>query len=156
MFRNLKHGIPIHLHHNTSTEDLLIVPTTERTLPVRFLGLDRKTNDTIGVAFNASWIGGAILCGVGTADNIGAFEWAVDPDGDDDTTDDIPDVINNSWRTTRASMNWIVTVYMYLFCRRWKSSASQWFFLQAMKDRTLGTITQPHNININEVNTLLL
>ena len=61
------------------------------------LGLDRENNDTIGVAFNATWIGGAILCGIGTADNIGAFEWAVDPDGDDNTTDDMPDAINNSW-----------------------------------------------------------
>ncbi|MBC7884134.1 MAG: S8 family serine peptidase, partial [Saprospiraceae bacterium] len=61
------------------------------------LGLDRKTNDTIGVAFNANWIAGGILCGIGTEDNIGAFEWAMDPDNNPETTEDMPDVINNSW-----------------------------------------------------------
>lgn len=62
------------------------------------LGLDRFTNDTIGVAFNAQWVGAAILCGIGTEDNIEAFQWALDPDGNPDTVEDMPDAINNSWR----------------------------------------------------------
>ena len=62
------------------------------------LGLDRGTADTIGVAPNAHWVGAGILCGVGTSDNIGAFQWAIDPDGDPDTDADRPTVINNSWR----------------------------------------------------------
>lgn len=38
------------------------------------LGLDRQTKDTIGVAFNAQWIGSPILCGIGTEDNIAALQ----------------------------------------------------------------------------------
>ena len=61
------------------------------------MGLDRLTNDTIGVAPGAHWLGGAILCGTGTGDNLSIFEWALDPDGDASTVDDRPFVINNSW-----------------------------------------------------------
>ena len=68
------------------------------------VGLDRNTNDTIGVAYGANWIGAAILCnGIGTADNIAAFEWALNPDGIINTIDDIPDVINNSWWDSQVS-----------------------------------------------------
>ena len=67
-------------------------------------GLDTATNDTIGVAFGAYWMACDLINGstaAGLPDQvylIGAFEWALNPDGDTNTTDDIPDVINNSWR----------------------------------------------------------
>ncbi|UCE66844.1 MAG: S8 family peptidase [Candidatus Zixiibacteriota bacterium] len=58
--------------------------------------------DTIGVAPGAQWIaagvvdrGGGIVRTI--ADILLAFEWAADPDGDPSTTDDVPDVVNNSW-----------------------------------------------------------
>ena len=58
--------------------------------------------DTIGVAFDAQWICAAVIDrGVSITQTIGnilaAFQWAVDPDGDPETIDDVPDVINNSW-----------------------------------------------------------
>jgi bacillopeptidase F len=58
--------------------------------------------DTIGVAFDAQWICAAVIDrGVSFSQTIAnilaAFEWAVDPDGDPETIDDVPDVINNSW-----------------------------------------------------------
>ena len=62
------------------------------------LGLDAVTGDTIGVAPGAHWLGAAILCGTGTGDNVGVFEWALDPDPDDGTVADRPFVINNSWQ----------------------------------------------------------
>ncbi len=59
-------------------------------------------DDTIGVAWGAEWIAcNAINQGVGTEfdnDVIDAFEWFADPDGDPYTTDDVPDVVQNSWR----------------------------------------------------------
>lgn len=66
-------------------------------------GLDEATNDTIGVAFGAYWLANDfVTSGVQglppLADMIGAFQWALNPDGDVSTTYDIPDVINNSWR----------------------------------------------------------
>jgi subtilisin family serine protease len=60
------------------------------------VGLDRNTNDTIGVAFNATWMSaGEIGCGNNNA--IGAMQWAINPDNNPGTIDDQPDVINNSW-----------------------------------------------------------
>ena len=58
--------------------------------------------DTIGVAFDAQWICAAVIDrGVSISQTIAnilaAFQWAVDPDGDPTTIDDVPDVINNSW-----------------------------------------------------------
>ncbi len=66
-------------------------------------GLVEETNDTIGVAFGAYWIASDFVTSTvealpPLASMMGAFEWALNPDGDINTTDDIPDVINNSWR----------------------------------------------------------
>ncbi len=68
------------------------------------LGLDRLTGDTIGVAFDAKWMGGIALGGECSAgadqSNIDEMlQWALNPDGDPETIDDMPDVINNSWRS---------------------------------------------------------
>ena len=67
------------------------------------IGLDKLAQDTIGVAFEAYWIANDY---VGTTvaslppleEMIYGFEWALNPDGNILTSDDIPDVINNSWR----------------------------------------------------------
>ncbi|MDX1908801.1 MAG: S8 family serine peptidase [Bacteroidia bacterium] len=62
------------------------------------LGLDPATRDTIGVAPRAQWMAAPAICDALSSDNLAAFQWALDPDGDP-ATDDMPDVINNSWRT---------------------------------------------------------
>jgi subtilisin family serine protease len=59
-------------------------------------------NDTIGVAFGAQWISAAVIDqGAGISqtisDILAAFEWAIDPDGNPETINDVPDVISNSW-----------------------------------------------------------
>ena len=66
-------------------------------------GLIEATQDTIGVAFGSYWIANDFVTSTVAAlppltDMIGAFEWALNPDGDINTSNDIPDVINNSWR----------------------------------------------------------
>jgi bacillopeptidase F len=66
------------------------------------LGLEKATNDTIGVAFNARFIAtDPIVSNIALikplSEILTAFEWALNPDGDLNTTDDIPHVINNSW-----------------------------------------------------------
>ena len=80
------------------------------------LGLDRAKNDTIGVAFNASWMAApGIGCGPGNITNVNSFQsfqWALDPDGNPATTDDMPDVINNSWGwpypdDSQCTSNWV-------------------------------------------------
>ena len=58
--------------------------------------------DTVGVAPGAQWIAAAVVDRGGgiersISDILAAFQWAADPDGDPATTDDVPDVVNNSW-----------------------------------------------------------
>ncbi|MDL2262288.1 S8 family serine peptidase [Bacteroidales bacterium OttesenSCG-928-I21] len=66
------------------------------------LGLNPTTNDTIGVAFNAKWIASDPVAStdeelLAPTQLLNIYEWALNPDGDDNTTDDVPRVINNSW-----------------------------------------------------------
>lgn len=66
-------------------------------------GLDAANNDTIGVAFGAYWIANDFVTSTVAGlpplvEMMGAFQWALNPDGNLSTTSDIPDVINNSWR----------------------------------------------------------
>jgi len=58
--------------------------------------------DSFGVAPNAEWISAAVIDQGQTlsktfSDILAAFQWAVDPDGNPSTVDDMPDVILNSW-----------------------------------------------------------
>ncbi len=58
--------------------------------------------DTFGVAPEAQWITAGVVdqgrpLQTTLADIIKAFEWSLNPDGDTTTTDDVPDVILNSW-----------------------------------------------------------
>lgn len=66
------------------------------------LGLDLETNDTIGVAFNANYIASdPIVEDLSLVKPLpiilSSFEFALNPDGDENTTDDVPDIICNSW-----------------------------------------------------------
>ncbi len=66
------------------------------------LGLVEETHDTIGVAYGAHWIATDPIATNESeiwnpADLLGIYQWILNPDGNDETTDDVPDVINNSW-----------------------------------------------------------
>lgn len=58
-------------------------------------------DDTIGVAPAAEWIAANVINAPPNpefdADVIACFEWFTDPDGDSQTLDDVPDVVQNSW-----------------------------------------------------------
>jgi subtilisin family serine protease len=56
-------------------------------------------SDTIGVAPGAKWISAGVI-GLSKTSILDAFEWAANPDGDLNTIDDVPDVINHSWYFT--------------------------------------------------------
>ena len=60
------------------------------------VGRDDVTDSTTGVAPDAQWISAAVIDVTGTS-IIDAFEWAANPDGDANSIDDVPDVINHSW-----------------------------------------------------------
>ena len=117
------------------------------------LGLDKITQDTIGVAFNAQWIGSPNLCfGTGTASNIATFQWAADPDNNPNTTEDMPDVINNSWRDPGISGSECNSIYVNLLNALEAVGVAVVFSAgnDGPEDRT---ITPPHNINTDVVNT---
>jgi subtilisin family serine protease len=115
------------------------------------MGLDRHTNDTIGVAFNSQWIGAAILCGIGTEDNVAAFEWSLNPDEDFDTTDDVPDVINNSWRDPGLEGE-CTSLYVPVL-EAMETLGIAVIFSAGNEGPEDETVTPPHNININLLNS---
>jgi Subtilase family/PKD domain/Secretion system C-terminal sorting domain/Ig-like domain CHU_C associated len=117
------------------------------------LGLDRMTNDTIGVAFGANWIGAAILCGVGTEDNIGAFQWALDPDNNPATFEDMPDVINNSWfDPDMDSDQECEGIYKPIITALELAGIAN-IFSAGNEGPNPGTITVPKNINTDTLNS---
>jgi subtilisin family serine protease len=64
------------------------------------IGDDGQGNQ-IGMAPKAEWIAAAVIDVPGAnivSEAIASFEWFADPDGDPTTLDDVPAVINNSWR----------------------------------------------------------
>ena len=68
------------------------------------VGKDDATGDTVGVAFGADWIS-AMVVDVPHANFLEAFQWAADPDGDPNTIEDVPDVLNNSWGFTQGGLD---------------------------------------------------
>ena len=117
------------------------------------LGLDRVTNDTIGVAFNAQWMGSPNLCfGTGTESNLATFQWGVDPDGNPNTTEDMADVINNSWWDPGVLENECNSLYIDLL-QALEMMGVVVVFSAGNAGSDPMTITPPHNININEVNS---
>ncbi len=66
------------------------------------LGLDPANNDTIGVAPAAYLIAtDPIVSNLADIKPLGelmlGYQWSLNPDGDESTSSDVPDVINNSW-----------------------------------------------------------
>ncbi len=68
-------------------------------------------DDTIGVAPGAQWIATNVInMSTGTAfDNavIASLEFMADPDGDPLTTDDVPDVVQNSWGVNESFTGYV-------------------------------------------------
>ncbi|MFN3528495.1 MAG: S8 family peptidase [Bacteroidia bacterium] len=78
------------------------------------LGLDTATRDTIGAAFGAYFIAtDPVATSQATSrpilEYVRAYQWALNPDNDTTTTDDIPAVINNSWGRTNSGNDSLCT-----------------------------------------------
>lgn len=114
------------------------------------LGIDRLNRDTIGVAFNAHWIGSPLLCpGVS---NLGAFQWALDPDNNPNTINDMPDVINNSWGFSVDAQLQCNSQYVDALNAA-EAAGIAVVFSAGNSGPGPATITPPHNINTNLVNS---
>lgn len=77
------------------------------------VGIDRHLNDTIGVAFDALWMGADIFCL--NHDVISTFQWSMDPDDNPNTTDDMPDAVNNSWGYTSPDSYFCEDFYAQIY-----------------------------------------
>lgn len=78
-------------------------PYDSRTHGTHVLGImvgETPLGAAVGVAPEARWIAAGATIQFDAEKIIDCYEWAVDPDGDPETIDDVPDVINNSWGTT--------------------------------------------------------
>ncbi len=96
---------------NASAQSSFFAPNSTDTLPFDNVGHGSHTmgimvgntpTDSFGVAPGAEWINAAVIDQGNSlngtlSDILAAFEWALDPDGNPNTTSDMPDVILNSW-----------------------------------------------------------
>jgi len=110
------------------------------------VGLDPNTNDTIGVAPGARWIASPGICsGNSTSARIDAFQWAMNPDSDVNTTADMPDAICNSWFDPNTS-NECNGLYKQTFDAV-EAVGVAVVFSAGNSGPGASTITQPKNIN---------
>jgi subtilisin family serine protease len=73
-------------------------------------GVNGSTQDTVGVAWGAQWIA-ANPCNQSAGpefdnDIINCYQWFADPDGNPNTIDDVPDVVQNSWRINESGWDY--------------------------------------------------
>jgi subtilisin family serine protease len=118
------------------------------------VGLNRATNDTIGVAPEGLWMGAPGLAG-GSCPDVGlipSFQWALNPDGDPNTTADMPDVINNSWNNGVSQGQECIGPFREAPTAL-EAAGVAVVFSAGNNGPNDTTITSPKNINVDEVNT---
>ncbi len=114
------------------------------------VGRSITTADTVGVAIDAEWIAAKTICSSShTSNSIAAFQWAMNPDGNPSTTDDMPDAISNSWYdpdvTNECSGIYKTTLDAV------EAVGIAVIFSAGNSGPGTSTITKPKNINTNEV-----
>ncbi len=118
------------------------------------LGLDRLTNDTIGVAFNGMWTAAPpIGCGFAST-NLGVIEtyqWSLDPDNDP-STNDVPAVINNSWGFGGGSDGGECNSIFSTTFEALEAAGIANVFAAGNDGPGVQTLLAPQNINVNLVN----
>ncbi|MEP0860917.1 MAG: S8 family serine peptidase, partial [Ignavibacterium sp.] len=115
------------------------------------VGRSLTTPDTVGVAIDAEWIAAKTICSSPhTSNSIAAFQWAMNPDGNPSTIDDMPDAISNSWYdpdvTNECSGIYKTTLDAV------EAAGIAVVFSAGNSGPGASTITKPKNINTNEVN----
>ena len=122
------------------------------------VGLDEDTADSIGIAMKSYWIandhvGPTISVMPDLPYLMAAYEWALNPDGDFSTTDDIPDVINNSFRWyDGADMTQCEGIVVDLMIAIDAVGIAN-IYSGGNQGPNNTTISAPQRINVTEVNT---
>ncbi|MBE0571151.1 MAG: S8 family serine peptidase, partial [Ignavibacteriaceae bacterium] len=115
------------------------------------VGRSTTTADTVGVAIDAEWIAAKTICSSPhTSNSIAAFQWALNPDGNPATTNDMPDVISNSWYDPDVT-NECSGIYKTTFDAL-EAAGIAVVFSAGNAGPGVSTITKPKNINTNDVN----
>ena len=122
------------------------------------MGLDRNTNDTIGVAFNSFFIAtDPVATTIAEAQQLSAFllafQWVFNPDGDTATTDDIPDVINNSWGYTVPTDTLLCSGFISQMFSALEAGGIACVFSAGNEGPNNQTIPYPQHVTVNEVNS---
>lgn len=122
------------------------------------LGLEREANDTIGVAFDAYYIAtDPVATSLAEAkpltDFLYAFQWVFNPDGDSLTTDDIPDVLNNSWGYSVPADTQLCNGFISQIFAAIETAGIACVFSAGNSGPLEQTISSPHHVTINEVNS---
>jgi subtilisin family serine protease len=117
------------------------------------VGWSPTTGDTVGVAPDAEWIAAKTICSSPhTSNSVAAFQWAIDPDGNPSTIDDMPDAINNSWFDPDVS-NECSGIYKTTLDAV-EAAGIAVVFSAGNNGPGTSTITKPKNINTNNVNVM--
>lgn len=117
------------------------------------VGWSPTTGDTVGVAPDAEWIAAKTICSSPhTSNSVAAFQWAIDPDGNPSTIDDMPDAINNSWYDPDVS-NECSGIYKTTLDAV-EAAGIAVVFSAGNNGPGTSTITKPKNINTNNVNVM--
>lgn len=115
------------------------------------VGRSLTTADTVGVAIDAEWIAAKTICSSPhTSYSIAAFQWALNPDGNPLTIDDMPDAINNSWYDPDITDE-CSGIYKTTFDAL-ETAGIAVVFSAGNNGPNTSTITKPKNINTNETN----
>jgi subtilisin family serine protease len=110
------------------------------------------SGDTVGVAPNAQWIAARTICSSPhTSNSIAAFQWAMNPDSNSNTTNDMPDAIGNSWHDPGLS-NECTSIYVSTL-NSLEAAGIAVVFSCGNAGPGVSTITKPKNVNTNLVNT---
>jgi len=116
-------------------------------------GWSPLTGDTVGVAPGAEWIAAKTICSSPhTSNSIAAFQWAMNPDGNPSTINDMPDAISNSWYDPDVS-NECSGIYKTTLDAV-EAAGIAVIFSAGNSGPGSSTITKPKNINTNTVNVL--
>lgn len=122
------------------------------------LGLEKATNDTIGVAFNAYFmVSDPVVTQIADikpySDFALAYQWAFNPDGDTATTDDIPDVINNSWGRGPTTDTNLCHSPVSIMLTAIEAAGIANVYSAGNSGPGDSTISEPHHISTSLVNT---
>lgn len=112
----------------------------------------RAGSDTIGVAPDAQWIAAKTICsGNSTSNHMTAYQWAMNPDSNINTINDIPDAINNSWHDPSQPIGADCSGIYVAVLASLEAVGIAVVFSAGNSGPGASTITRPKNMNANLV-----